>query len=160
MPNGLEEFLDDAAEEIGLAPDLEYTISEFTIGEGWQKRAGVYGGSRCTETAVLNICGSAKTGKEGERVLNLEDFICIAAIQASTGSRWFRQISAPIYFVATPISNTPALLTFTIDIQDQDTEPKFRIKVFSWDANGRPNRDIVFNWHCCVNTVLVSSGEP
>ena len=146
MPNGLEDFLDEAERTGGIAPDIEYTISLYTIAEGNQKKAGIYGGSRCTATTVLNICGSARTGRSGEAVLDLEDFICTTPLADDK-----RRISAPTYFVATPYSVEPAFLTFTIDIQDQQTDPKFQINVFSWDADGKPNPNTAFNWHCCVN---------
>ena len=156
MPNRFSDLLDDFIEDVGVAV-FDITKSIYVLEKGHLTKVRAYGGKTCTETSVVDICGSASTDKSGKRVLKLEDFVCIE-YKSPGGGDEYEYLAPPVYFVSTPYSKSPSFLTFTIDIENQEPEANIRITVFSWDSSGQPLANVKFNWHCCIQHVIVSIG--
>lgn len=149
----------DLADLIEVEKDFALEYADITRGlyasaEGHLTTLRAFGGKACTETSVVNVCGAGITDNEGRRTLELEDFVCIRYRSPGAGEG-YQYLTSPFYFVATPRTQAPALLTFTFEVQGQDPQTKIRITVSSWDLNGQPRPHTKFDWHCCIQHVIV-----
>ncbi len=147
------DLLEDFRGDVGVVV-VDFAKSLYTSKKGHLTKFHTFAGKTCAKISVVNVCGSASTDSGGKRILKLEEYVCIEYESPSTGGG-YEYLAPPVFFVATPYSESPAFLTFTIDVKNQEPETKIRINVFSWDSNGQPLANVKFNWHCCVQHVIV-----
>jgi len=117
------------------------------------KDVGATGSSskRCGRTSVLDIGGTVSTGADGTAEFLLSDFWC---------HEWFSfhgtlTFEYPVLFVATPQTNAPIFLTsLQAVVQPPPTSDSvvndIKVTVFSWETNGNPRGNVLFDWRCSV----------
>ncbi len=91
---------------------------------------------RCEPAILLDVSGVTTTGKDGESLFRLTNFICLDNVI----------FERPINFVATPLSSTPCFLTVSYSLVNNGAD--IEIQVSSWGANGAAAPNISFNWRC------------
>jgi len=99
----------------------------------------------CSTAELLDVSGVAATSATGTATLLIRNFICPAE-----AGRFYGE---PVITVATPASAQPSFLTIThsLVVNPPFTSPTdVQINVFSWDANGAPAPNVLFNFRCRV----------
>ena len=107
-------------------------------------------GKSCVSVGSIDICGNGQTDSEGKMKIRIEDFICLRAAGPGDGGE---QIEPPLYFVATPMTSKPVIVTFEISQRPVDVFDilGLDINVFTWEITGEPKPGVKFQWRCCVN---------
>ncbi|MEM7334834.1 MAG: hypothetical protein AAF490_22345 [Chloroflexota bacterium] len=154
MPHEIDHLIESHQQDSGIAL-FDVTAGIYTSGKGRLTKISGFGGKYCTETRVAHLCGSSSTGNNGQRILTLTDFTCIEYESPGAGDG-YEHLAPPVYFVATPYTTVPAMLTFVVEIENQSPHTKINISVHSWDSNGQPHGNVKFNWHCCVQHILIN----
>ncbi len=98
----------------------------------------------CRSARLLDASGVSSTGADGKRVFLLSDFVCLPD---------FHFFADPINVVATPLSESPFFLTMTHSLVNAARD--VQITVLTWDANGAPAPNVLFDWRCRVVAVDV-----
>jgi hypothetical protein len=97
----------------------------------------------CNPATLLDVCGASSTGADGKRVFLLSQVVC--SLSGYT-------LSEPVTIVATPLSQTPFLVTLTyalvVNPQNPQVDTDLQITVFAWDTNGAPAANVGFHWRC------------
>jgi hypothetical protein len=122
---------------------LEFTRGIYIRHEGSLSKERLFGGKFCSSARLIDICASSRTDENGRTTIALRDFVCLAEPAAGAN---FERLSPPVFFVATPRTDTAVHVTHQVRVID--SEPT--IEVFSWDAGGNATRRVPFDWHCCV----------
>jgi hypothetical protein len=93
---------------------------------------------------LLEATGVSSTLADGKRVFHVSDVICPQG--ASFG------FAEPINVVATPLAENRTFLTMTYSLIPQGPDPSIhpdvQMTVFTWNADGSPAPNVVFNWRC------------
>jgi hypothetical protein len=99
----------------------------------------------CNPATLLDVCGASFTGADGKRVFLLSQVVC--SLSGNT-------LSEPVTVVATPLSQTPFLVTMTYALVPNPQDPQFdtdlQITVFAWDTSGAPAPNVSFHWRCRI----------
>jgi hypothetical protein len=103
---------------------LAATLQSFTI---W---GNLFGQTGLNNTSLVDLTGFASTGNDGKSVFRLTSLF-----QVDTAH--------PINVVATARGGVPASLTVDVD-------GDFQITVHSWDPQGNPAPNVMFDWRCRV----------
>lgn len=94
--------------------------------------------NRCDAIQVIHICAGGQTDVQtGQTTFMLSDFTCFPAGVFNTRD---------VYFVATPHSRSPVILTTLLEPSQQDV----KVTVFGWRLDGNPSGRVNFDWHCCI----------
>jgi hypothetical protein len=128
-PTGGVIVLRDTTGHYSFSPEGQITSREIGTTGNSTKACGAVG--------LLDVCGVAATGSDGTVEFLLSDFFC-----GEFG------IFSRVNFLATPLSSAPVFVTVQRTVIVRDV----RIKVFSWNADGRPAPGIAFDWRCRVPT--------
>jgi hypothetical protein len=107
----------------------------------------------CSIVRLLEAAGVSSTLADGKRVFQVSDVLCPEGVLWSFGE--------PINVVATPLADSPTLLTMTYSLISQGPDPSFQpdvqMTVFTWNADGSPAPNVVFDWRC---RAVVLSNPP
>lgn len=106
----------------------------------------------CQKASVFDIGGTSYTDAAGTGEFFLSDFYCHEWLDFGHGRLAFEY---PVVFLATPQTNVPVFLTsvqelFTHDPPIRGPANDVKVTVFSWDVNGDPHGDILFDWRCSI----------
>jgi hypothetical protein len=116
----------------------DYT-AHYDLSDGFRtsRQIGTTGNSSkaCSNIRLLDVGGIARTRADGKLEFLLSDFFC----------RDFGT-TVIVNFLATPLSEEPVFVTAKRQVTSNDV----KITVHSWDVNGRPAPNIVFDWRCRV----------
>jgi hypothetical protein len=116
----------------------------------------------CGVTSLLDISGTFYTGANGTAEFLLTDFWC---------NEWFdfagrHAFEYPVIFIATPQTNAPIFLTsLQVLVAHQNVAVPgpvndIKLTVFSWDTNGNPTGNVVFDWRCSAPMSWKSIFDP
>jgi|SRR6185369_7479149 len=94
--------------------------------------------NQCSDARVLDVYGLTQTGDDGTTTFRLSSFICLKQVN----------YLLPINVVATPLSAAPHFLTVRRSPLNNGTDVE--IQVLTWNANGTPAPNVVFDWRCRV----------
>ena len=142
------------------AADVNIETSRFFIRIEGERNETI--STKCDSVGTWTISGKHRTGTNGDARIHLNKFLeCIpASIQNAANLNY---ISSRPNFNATPESEKPAFLTFTIEEQVLDeaisgyvspTPLDIKITVRSWDQNGDPLAHIPFSWIAIARTAI------
>jgi hypothetical protein len=96
----------------------------------------------------LDVSGNSTTDANGHGTLRLSDL----ADTPHGVSHW--SLMDPISFVATPVTDKPAILTVTLKMDEtircDITMNDLVVHIYSWDMQGNPSKNIRFCWRCRV----------
>jgi hypothetical protein len=108
----------------------------------------------CSIVRLLEAAGVSSTLADGKRVFQVSDVVCPEGVLWSFGE--------PINVVATPLAESPILLTMTYSLISQGPDPSFQpdvqMTVFAWNADGSPAPNVMFDWRC--RAVVLSNPPP
>lgn len=97
---------------------------------------------------MLDASGSSTTGSNGSVVVPLSSVLC----EIPT-------LAAPVNVQATVRGTAPAFLTMTYALVANPNFPTsfndVNITVYTWDANGKPAPNVVFDWRCRVVSIPI-----
>ncbi len=102
-------------------------------------------GKFCEKLDILLVNAKGKTGRDGTVELLLHHFHCIKLVDDV--------FELPAIVVATPLIQSPVFITARASLTANKKDVK--IKVSSWDVNGSPAPNVVFNWMCRVPYIKV-----
>lgn len=115
---------------------------------------------RCEKASILTLSGSHRTGANGRHSINMNKFLIANCIDITSGTT----IGSWPSFIATPKSQEPVFLTFTIQAQPVPgiSDPPaldVNVEVFSWRIDGTPAPIIPFSWVAIARaTVIIQLG--
>ena len=143
------------------AADVNIETSRFFIRIEGERNETV--STRCDSVQTWTILGKHRTGTDGKAKINLNKFLdCIpGTIENAHDSNY---IGSRPNFTATPETEDPAFLTFTIDDRTIDAPPtgvispaalEIDITVRSWNHGGNPAAYIPFNWIAIARTSII-----
>ena len=145
------------------AADVIIETSRFFIRIGGERNETV--STRCDKVHTWTVSGKHSTGTDGIAKINLNKFLeCIPATIES--KHYSKYIGSRPNFTATPETEDPAFLTFTIDDRPIDAHPteaflpaalEIEITVRSWNHGGNPAANIPFNWIAIARTAISSN---
>jgi hypothetical protein len=92
--------------------------------------------TQCPSAPFLDVFGLSQTGDDGTTSFRLSSFICPSN----------QKYLLPINVVATPLATAPRFLTIRRSLLNNGTDVE--IQVSTWDANGTPAPNVVFDWRC------------
>jgi hypothetical protein len=118
------------------------------------RRIFPFPGKDCSIVRLLEAAGVSSTLADGKRVFQVSDVVCPEGVLWSFGE--------PINVVATPLAESPILLTMTYSLISQGPDPSFQpdvqMTIFAWNADGSPAPNIMFDWRC--RAVVLSNFPP
>jgi hypothetical protein len=118
----------------------------------------------CTNTLMWIMGGRARTDRDGQAVIKLNEYLCPTRDEESPASIYDRpSITSRPWFVATPRISSPILLTTAyvlkpinppgasqVDVAAYQGVFEVELKVMSWKLDGKPASYIGFDWNCIV----------
>jgi len=116
----------------------------------------------CQRALMWLIGGRSSTDKDGIKKIHLNKFLCLHGDDAN--AYYTPAITGEPWFVATPVSDQPHILTTTITSEELDFPPSHAsldgeftprifdvyVKVHSWDAGGAAAAHVPFRWNCMI----------
>jgi hypothetical protein len=137
-----------AGHEIDIAPEqiisLRWPVGAHDYTDGtvlW--RSIIILGQSCVSSTLLDASASSSTGSTGTVTFLLSSAICLPLV---------RSLAAPINLQATVRATAPSFLTMTYSLVPDPNSPQsyndLQITVDTWDANGNPAPNVVFDWRC------------
>ena len=102
----------------------------------------------CEKASVWTLSGSHRTGANGRHSIHLNKFLttdCLDGVDAGT------TFGSWPSFIATPESQEPVFVTYTIQAQPSGggffpPPLDLTVEVFSWQNDGTPAANIPFSW--------------
>ena len=160
-----EEFLKHPAVDLEFADEflfrqrvavwnVQWVMNDWNDAYATFKNVGSTGNSSmsCAKTAVLDIGGTSYTAASGTGEFALSDFWCSEWFNFGHGTLAFEY---PVVFVATPQTDAPIFLTSRQDFFKHEPPipgpvNDIRLTVFSWDTDGNPSGNVLFDWRCSI----------
>jgi hypothetical protein len=99
--------------------------------------------NQCSSGSVLDVYGLWQTGDDGTTTFRLSSFIC------PTNEKYV----LPINVVATPLATAPRFLTVRRSLLNNGGDVE--IQVSTWNPNGTPAPNVVFDWRCRAQLEVV-----
>jgi hypothetical protein len=132
-----------------LIRQFRYPVGAHNYSDGdvlW--RSIFFPGKSCVDSSLLDASGSSTTGSNGSVVVPLSSVLC----EIPT-------LAAPVNVQATVRGTAPAFLTMTYALVPNPNFPTsfndVNITVYTWDANGKPAPNVVFDWRCRVVSIPI-----
>ncbi len=93
----------------------------------------------------LDVSGVCSTGSDGKSVFRVMTFVPYE----------LETLAEPVHIVATPHGSVPSFLTVEHTLVSNGEAGDIEITVYAWDPNGNPAPDVVFDWRCRLNGVVI-----
>jgi hypothetical protein len=93
----------------------------------------------------LDVSGVEATGGGGKSIFNVMMFVPYK----------LKNLAQPVHIVATPHGSVPSFLTVEHTLVGDSEAGDIEITVYAWDHNGNPAPDVLFDWRCRLNGVVI-----